>query len=392
MALAVVLVGGGVGAAVLDTGADGEDPPPSERPTDGREVVSSTTTVPSREVDGSFEPIGRPPVAYALTYRVEGFAVDGAIIDIEERAVRLPWASRVSSAAAEEPGSTTFLQIADLGVLQTGTAASLASEPAIAPGSAHVTPEVAEDVLEWRHEVRTILERDCQVVRAAGPIDVAEVAAPEEGASDWADLCVDGDGLVLQEEWVIGGDVFRRRTATALEVGDGSIPRDAFVATAERPEGVPGGSFVELTSDSRAPGVRHWELASPPDGFRHVGRYGFSPPRADDDQSVMQIPRVAVIVDVYEDGDGGAVVVANGGTADQSSLFEVGGEDADDVVDLGELGEGEVLVGLRQREVRTAFERGRFLRVYGTLEVDELIQLARTLVPNDEPGAVTAAE
>ena len=126
-----------------------------------------------------------------------------------------------------------------------------------------------------------------------------------------------------------------------------------------------------------------------PDGFELRGRYAYSPPRTDDSLSQFEVPRVAVIIDVYEDAEGGAVMIANGGTADRSALFESG--DAAETADLTSIGLGvaDVLHGLRQAEVRVGLPGGRFVRVYGSLAADDLVDLARTLVPNDEPGTVT---
>lgn len=388
--LALLFVGGGVAGTVFsDDDEDGDAPTPDEE--GGRELVTDTTEVPTRTVEGDLEPIGSPPETYALTYRVEGFAPGGdAVIDVEHRRVVLPFSSRVESGPDEEGAALNYLQIASLGALQTGdpegTPAALASEPVIAPGSAHVSGDAAADVLEWRHEVRTILDRDCQVLRAAGPMDVADLAPPAPNVDSHADLCVSDAGVVLQEDWVVDGSLFRRRTAVELDEG-ARIDDAVFEATGVRPPGNSGGTFVELTADSRPPEATYWELPSVPLGHVHAGRYAFSPPRGDDDQSLVEIPRVAVVIDVYEDGDGGAIIVANGGTVDGTSLFTPGGGE---VVDLGDaLGEADVLRGLRQSEVRVALERGRFVRVYGSAAVDELVALARMLRANDEPGTIT---
>jgi len=384
VALAVVLVGGGIGAAVLGGGDGDGDGAAIGGP--GREVTEPAPDAPSRRVEGAIAPIGDPPAEYEITYLVEGYAEGGVVLDVERRVVRLPFESRVEGASADAPDDVQFLQIAGFGVLQSSVSAALASEPSIAPGSAHVAADVVADALEWRHEVREVLDRECQVVRAGGPIDVADQPAPT--GEDWADLCVHEDGLVLQEEWYVGGDIFRRRTAIELDVAP-SIDDDELTPTAAIPEGVPGGTFVEVTPDSRPAEATHWELPEAPAGFELVGRYAFSPPRTDDQLSQFEVPRVAMILDVYEDGDGGAVVVANGGTADRSALFESG--DAEETVDLTSMGlaVGDVLHGLRQAEVRVGLAGGRFLRVYGSLAADELVELARTLRPVDGPGEVT---
>jgi hypothetical protein len=379
-----------------DDGGDGEAASTTEP---GREVVVTTTTVVTEAVEGDPEPIVPVRRDYALTYRVEGSTTSGgAIIDLEHREVRPPYASRVETVPAEAPdGDPTFVQIARFGELQTGredeAPVVLRVEPAVAPGDVVVAIDVeaaiAAGVLEWRHEARTILDRRCQVFRTGGPIDVADLAAPAEGEETWADLCIGDDGLLLQEEWVIGGEVFRRRTLVDLDESP-SLDDGRFDPDGERPEGVAAGSFAELTPDSRPADVDFYELAEAPVGFTRRGRFGYSPPRNSGDLTAIDSTKVASIMDVYEDGAGGIVVVVNGGSSDGTTTVAVRPEDQ--TVDLGSIGTAAVVPGVRQNEVHLGFEHGRFLRVYGTLAVADLAALARTLtVVNDPNGTVTPA-
>lgn len=391
-ALALFFVALGV-VALLQRGEDDGDETPDAAVSEEDEMIVPTTTVPTEDVDGEPAPISITRASYRLTYRIEGFTADGgAIIDLEHRAVRPPYASRVET-VPEGDDAASFLQISGFGVLHTGregeVVSVLVAEPTVAPGDARVDIDIdaalAAGLLEWRHQQRTILGRRCQVFRAGSPIDIAELAPQEE--DDWADLCIGDDGLVLQEEWVIGGDPFRRRTVVDLEVPV-SIDDDEL-ATDEPDDSPMVGRLAELTPDSRPPGVAHYELALPPAGFHHRGRFGYSPPRGQSDPTKPDTAKVAVILDVFEDGSGAFVTVANGGTSDNSTLVEVGEDDA--AVDLGHIGVAGVVLGLRQNELRVGFARGRFLRVYGTLPVAELATLARSLrVINDPDGAVTA--
>lgn len=393
MVLALVFAGLGIFVLVQPAGDPGEATSGNE---DGTAIVTPTTVV-GRAVKGAPEPIRVERDGYAVTYRVEGFTDDGgAVIDLERRWVRPPYASRVETVPADdEEALPTFLQISDFGVLQTGREDEeplvLRSEPAIAPGDVRVGADLdaALDagVLEWRHEERTILDRRCQVFRAGSPVDVATLGPSDASEESWADLCIGDDGLMLQEEWIFGGEPFRRRTAVEIDTSP-RLAAGLFDATGTVTDGPEGGLLTELTEASVPPGVAFYALEAAPTGFTRRGRFGYSPPREVVDLSAAEPAKVALILDVYEDGDGGILVVANGGTSNNSALVEVGPDDV--TVDLGALGEAEIVLGLRQNELRVGFERGRFLRVWGTLDVAELTAVARSLTPTTDPnGQVT---
>ena len=379
----LVLAALGVGALLSRDDDDAEPVADDAGPT-----IEEPLEVPIEAIDGEPAPVEVVRTPVAITYRVEGFANEGgAVIDTERRWVRPPFESRVETTPGEDgEGAPTFLQIARFAEVQTGRESEspviLTVEPAVAPGVARVDVSA----LEWRGQGRTVLERTCEVYRAGGPIDVASLEPPTD--ETWADLCVDETGLVLHEEWVVGGEVFRRRIAVDVDESP-SLDGPLFTMTGVRAEGDAGGLLVEVTADSRPADVAHFELASSPEGFTHRGRYGFTPPRGQTEVNQPEPPRVASILDVYEDGAGGFVVVDNGGTTDRRPLFQT---DAGATrVDLGpELGTGEVVLGLRQAEVRVALDGGRFVRVWGTLPLRDLVALARTLVPVTDPnGAVT---
>ena len=393
--LAVVFIGLGL-LALFARGGGGDDEATSDRPE--TPAIVTTTSVPATPVEGDFEPIEATGSPYEITYRVEGFTDGGgAVVDLERRWVRPPYASRVETVKEDDGDAPpTFLQISDFGVLQTGredeTPAILRTEPSVAPGDARIEADleaaIEAGLLEWRHEERTVLGRRCQVFRAGNPIDVATLAPPDDEADQWADLCIGDDGLLLQEEWVIGGEPFRRRTAVELDEAPRLEDR-LFMASGQVGTGADVGALAELTADSRPPGVPFYALDAPPTGFRHRGRYGYSPPRGKLDFSQAEPPKVALVLDVYEDGEGDIVVVANGGTSDHSTIVEVGADDR--TIELGDVGRAQIVLGLRQNELRAGFEGGRFLRVWGTLPVDELAAIGRALsVTTDPNGTLTA--
>ena len=359
--------------------------------------IQEPMEVPITDVDGDPAPIVVARRPYEVTYRVEGFTPgQGAVIDTERRWVRPPFDSRVESRAGDgERGQLTFLQVATFGFLQTGREdeepAVLATEPVVAPGDARLAADVdsavAAGVLEWQGQERTVLGRRCQVFRTGTPIDVATPGPPVESPLSYADLCIGDDGVLLHEEWVIDGNVFRRRIATSIEARD-DLDDALFRPTGLRPEPPGDGVLREVSNDSQPPGVDFYDLVRPPAGFGHLGRFGYTPPRAPLDLTQGDPAKVAQLLDVYVDDDGGLLVVANGGTSDRSPFIPQ--PDEEDAVDLGDLGTGEVVVGLRQHEVRVGLAGGRFVRVWGTIAVEDLIEVARSLqASNDPDGEVT---
>ena len=380
--LVALVVGAGV---VLLGGGDGDDD-------DGRSAAPAVDPtplqVPSEDVEGDATPITLDRRDIVVTYRVEGFTAEGgAVVDTERHWVRVPFESRVETVPGDgsdedsdvEP---TFLQIGGFGYLQTGRDAQapavLAVEPSIGAGDVFVDTSG----LEFQQQRRTVLGETCQVFRNGGPVDVTIVSEP---STQYADICVADDGLLLHEEWVIDNEVFRRRIAVDVD-DDAEIDDSRFEPTGPMPNDPQSGVLTEVTADSQPPGVTfHW-LPAPPEGFELRGRYGYTPPRAPLDVTQAEPPKVALVLDVYTDGDGGLLVVANGTTSDNRPIIEVGADD--ETVDLGPtIGTAAVLRGLHQHELRVPFDRGRFLRVWGTRPVEDLAVLARTLQPVTDPNA-----
>jgi hypothetical protein len=373
--LVVLLVALGIGTLVGGGDDDDDDD-------EGAALIERPVSVPIADAPGEPSPVVARRGDVLVTYRVEGSTPDGgAVIDSETHVVRAPYESHVSTVPGEDADAdATFLQIAAFGLLQTGFESQLVVEPAVAPGD--VVVDVSD--LEWRHQTRTVLDRTCQVFRNGSPVDVGRVEAATE--ADHADICVDEDGLLLHEEWVVSGAVFRVRIATSIDDSP-SIDDELFTPTAPRPEGNEAGVLTELTPSSAPPGVDFYALPSAPDGFELRGRFGYAPPRSSAELNQLEPARVAMVLDVYDATDGsGLVVVANGGTSDRSP-FVAGDADDERVAVGGALGEAVVLRGLRQHELRVAFDHGRFLRVWGTLPVDDLTALAATLVPTNDPNA-----
>jgi hypothetical protein len=391
--VAAVLIVGGLLTALRDSDAgDGGrgGPAPFQRP----------PVVPEDVEDGPTEP---PPLgdadrleSYRVVYRVESYGPTGVVVDTEERMVARPFAARSETREGEPPGdAATSLSIWAFGVTEIGAVdqerAPLIGEPTVPNGDAGASSDLRSDleagVLVYRAEQQEIAGRTCHRYRTGSPIDVVRLTPPSD--RDFADLCIDGSGLVLGESWVVSGELFRRRTAVSVDT-DPAIDAEAF-----DPLGVPppyrdgGGLIGEVTPDSQFPDVVHWALDAAPNGFEHRGRFSFTPATSAVPLAGDEPPIVTGLSDVYESGPD-AVVVVNGGTSDRSdALGELDGE----TVELGELGTGYVRRRVRGAEILVRLPEGRFVKVHGTLVVEELAAVARALVPIDGEGkTITALE
>jgi hypothetical protein len=191
--------------------------------------------------------------------------------------------------------------------------------------------------------------------------------------------CIDQQGLVLEEQWTTkeGVRVLTKR-AVELELGDDvpavHVPKADPLSTAQG-----NGAIHEVGADQAPPFQEAWHL-DVPEGFTFVGRYAVVPARLELGGSgaggAAGQPDVALYTDVWRRGadvlllDQGAT---RGGPAPFDATTRIG------TVDLGPLGQGELAVDLRSAEVRFTRPGNGFVRLSGTIPLDELAHLATQL-------------
>jgi hypothetical protein len=305
------------------------------------------------------------PTSYRITYELD----DGTD---EVLTVARPFESRIETDAATE--TTTFGRSSREG--PDGARLAVAIPPGVAPGDARLASAIGTDVLERTGERKTIAGRPCDVYVTGQSLRVVELVAGDD-----VEVCIDASGLVLEERT---DDLVR--TATDVEVGvDASF--DAGERTVPVLEG--GGAVQALTADSRTPG-EFWELGDDLP-LPHEGRYAVVPPQPDAfTDATLRGRRVATTTDVLTDGID-VVVVDRGGTLEGIDVVE----DDDDaaVVDAGAIGQASVRSTSFGTELTIELDGGRFVRISGTLPVDDLIAVARgltevpggTLTPTGDP-------
>ncbi|HVM53701.1 MAG TPA: hypothetical protein VM262_10935 [Acidimicrobiales bacterium] len=395
--VAALLVVGGTLSVLNAGGGDGLEPRDDTEGTYQRPPIEPPGVEPGPAVPPPMDAADEL-ASYRVVYRVEGFGPSGSVVDTEVREVRRPFDARAESRAGPPPGQElTSVSVWSFGVTEIGGVeqerATLLGEPVLPNGEVGVTADLEEaldaGVLVYRREREQIAGHRCHRFRTGGPVDVVQLTRPT--SANFADLCIDDAGLVLGESWVVAGELFRRRTAVEVDL-DIDLDDRRFEPVGVAPRfGSGGGLIGQVTTDSQFPGVDHWALPTPPAGFELRGRFSWTPPAGGESAGLTgdHSPIVTGLSDVYESGPA-AVIVVNGGTSDGSdALGDLGG----DTFDVGELGTGHLRRRVRGAEILVRLDGGRFVKVHGTLSVEDLVAVARNLVVLDGASrTITALE
>ncbi|HEX2851365.1 MAG TPA: hypothetical protein VHN98_12460 [Acidimicrobiales bacterium] len=343
----------------------------------------------SRTLPRSAPPIAwtDPPVAYAITYRVTDRTGTQWRTTTEVDRVRRPFdARREVHAGPSVKSPLDSTTISALGWQKTTSPRAADAVLQVPPGmpATDVRPDaVRDDAIDASYfdpaERREVLGRACQVYRTLQPAVAGALEPAERDGSVHSEICIDAEGLVLEEVTFRDGHLTHRRVATALDLSPHLT--DADFATSGTPLTLQqgGGSVRPVAPDSRPPGPEFFELPAPPDGFTMVGRFAVIPPQpqAFTDPTLSDFRRAGVS-DVYQRG-ADALIVERGGTVGGKPPFAPVPEAP--TVDVGPaLGQAAVILGLSGTELRVTFADGHYVRVIGTLPVARLTELARSLV------------
>lgn len=318
---------------------------------------------------------GTPPLAYTIVYETR----HGEAPAVEEQFdVQRPFRSRLST--------PTHQRVTDAGLLATrsdgGRWLRLEVPIALAAGDLrpeHVIDPALDQGLVRSRGTRTVAGRPCRLLRFGGPVSGGVFTPVGTDPDEYADVCIDGQGLVLSEIWTMDGTVVRSRHA--IEVREREVDADRFavpadVTTLSTDDGGGAAERVDATFD---PGfAEHWRPGPLPDGFAFVGRWAVVPPALGGPvpSGEARGADIALITDAWTRGpdllliDQGAARRGAGAPWDDGPAIDV---------DLGALGPAELALNLRMTEVRILRPDGGFVRVAGTLPPDDLLEIARTL-------------
>ncbi len=322
------------------------------------------------------------PVTYRAEFRTENRAGENLNVTIEKTWVRRPFASRVET---WKDGTLLSTRQSAFGTLTNESPSSqplnIAVPPSLSSGDLRVDvalEEALESKTIIRRERREVYGRQCQVYRAGGPILAGDLEKYKPGRGTYADFCVDQSGIVIEEYWVDKGRLLRRRVATSLDV-DVSIPdRLLAITTRENPD-INRGAVERITEPPSGEGLPLWTLPKTPQGFDSLGRYAVVISDQAYPKSNPLAPSVAPAStsDVYIRGADFVVVDQDPSLGSLLSLEKRVSRD----VDLDDLEEGKLIVDARMNEVRAKTPEGSYIRIFGTLEPDELLELADDLRP-----------
>jgi hypothetical protein len=346
-------------------------------------AITATVACGGDEDEGGLpDPDGtEAPVAYRVLYEVT--TPDGR--GREELVVRRPFGASITE--RDQAGDVVTQRLSALGLLVTvrdGTATAV--ETAIAPAAGDLRLDRTADRLVAAGRLEAgedgqVGGRPCR--RFVEPDAVATEGSPEGTGSGGDDergsfpvritRCVDAVGIVLEERVATpGGQAVRTKRAVELEVGD-DVPDIDVPDVAPLPSEQGGGSVEELTG--APPAVVSWRLR-PPEGFRAVGSFIVEPSRLGSDGAAAGA--VALVTEVWQRGSD-LLLFDQGRTTGGVTLFDP--ETEVESLDLPGIGAATLAVELRLAEVRVPGADGAFLRVAGTLPVEDLVAVAETLQP-----------
>jgi hypothetical protein len=321
------------------------------------------------------------PTTYRATFRVETRAQGNSVVNTERVWFRRPFQSRIETWGGEPPGKSRLnFRQSVFGVLTSvspnADPLNVAVSPSVASGDLRI--EIAlRDAIRRRvvvaRERRRVYGRECQVYRAGGPVAAGDIVSYSKDKDDeYADFCVERHGIVVEEWWVSGGKLLRRRAATDLRVG-GRI--DSSLFKIDVPEGDPlqRGSVVRVTTAPEE--AKLWTLPQAPSGYRSLGRFIVSrPSSAQSPLGAQDLPLVSTS-DVFVRGPDLIVVDQNAGLA---RAAEAENRTTYPVTVKGFKSATLVLDG-RANEVRIATPDNSYVRIIGTVPPETLIRIAGQL-------------
>lgn len=354
-----------VGAVVFAIGRGSADD--SGRPT--------ATGLPA--VEGS-----TPPSAYRIVYRV----TTPDSVGTEEHVVQRPFDARIVVRDAD--GAVTAERWSTIGKLVTRSqgAEAVRIDTAIAPAASDVRPErfdakLAEvDKLKIAATPIEVGGRLCVLATEAGTAATVGSGNLQPGDAKPFPVvvtrCVDAQGLVLEERWeTADGERVLTKRAQSLELG-ADVPAVDVPDAAALPAEQGNGAVRRVDRDQAPPFAETFALPDPA-GFTFVGRYAVAPARLSATRDAIPAGAdLALYTDVWRRGpdllllDQGAT---KGGASPFSPDTRIGS------IEIGGFGTAELAVDVRSAEIRIRRSDGGFVRLAGTLPLDELIRLSSTL-------------
>ena len=301
--------------------------------------------------------------------------------------MRRPFASRVET---WKDGKLLSVRQSAFGVLTSespGSSAPLniAVPPSLSGGDLRIDvaiPEALAAKTIIRREQREVFGRKCQVYRAGGPVLAGDIEKYKPGEGTYADFCVDRNGIVIEEYWIDEERLLRRRVATDLDIDVSISDKTLDITTPEDPD-IHRGAVERIKKEApTGEGLPLWTLPKTPKGFDSLGRYAVI-------ISDQAYPRMNVLTpsvapastsDVYLRGPDFFVVDQDPSLGALINLEKRVTRD----VDVDDLEDAQLIIDGRMNEIRAKTPDGSYIRIFGTLPSDELLDLAEDLRPLED--------
>jgi hypothetical protein len=254
-------------------------------------------------------------------------------------------------------------------------------QPGPPSGDAYVGSEIAElgqrGLAADMATTLTIAGRNCAVYRFANPLSGPIPSLPGQGDHD--DLCLDLDGLVLAETWTYNGHVALQRTAVdARSSSQGPVDDSAPPAPSTDGAKPPSAGAATLVPDAHPATF----ITTPPlpAGFQEpASALDF---RLPDPRSTAQIVANSVL---WAFTDGAHAITVEAGSQRNGALPWHDGDTVTRDISLTGLGRATTAARADGFELRIDLGGGQWVRVHGTVSLDQLIAYGRLLTHATAP-------
>lgn len=247
-------------------------------------------------------------------------------------------------------------------------------QPAAPSGDEYLGAEIHEQTKRGlATDLRTSANfagRACENFRFSGPPTGALV--PLGPGSDHDDLCLDADGLVMSEDWTYRGKAVRHRVAVHVKTSDSTLTDTAVPVVPSTVDAIPPTVYAATIRPDPHPSTF---ISAPPApaGFQPAG------PAVDfrfPDANHPSLTAAASVVWAFTSGPN--VVEVEAGT-ERGALPWTSGETVTDPIALSGLGRAETAVRADGFELRIDLGGGQWVRVEGTVPLDQLVTYGHRL-------------
>jgi hypothetical protein len=331
------------------------------------------------------------PASYEVTFKIERYDQTRVQESTETLTVRRPFDSRIITVIDGKVVGRRASRYGGL-VLSTGEGAKeLVAPPAPGTGDlrlADALPEAVERGFARVRERRSVAGQECQVYRVGSTVSSGELVPARAKAGESADICVDRTGLLLEEVWSKDERPLQRRVAVKRRL-DPPLTDADFRLEGEQPLTVDqGNGFLRDVDPASAWEGTVYRIPEPPAGFTYRGRVVVQPPKLSPFRNPLdEGPRTEQVSLVDSWTRGPDLLVFSQTIAASITAIPNDARTAKPL-DLGPFGAAATVLDLRSSEVRIELPEDRFIRIAGSLPLDELVDVARSMRAEEGTGLV----